>query len=234
MILIVITVTNGQVFTQSVIWLFCFSIVVATWATLFKKKLETKRKIKIVALIFCVAHLVPIMIVSSQLKTSYQNQKTFNRARIDISESWRQVNEDSTADSKKVVPILPKNDAGVEIGEPGPFVSCECKILEYDPQFLFCDNDLVPEGSMSSMGEYPWMLIELVTPNVIKGREVSIVFKSSSFKNESGSTSDFIGKACTLKLPRNFLEGEYRLIMGWSVEDFVVRETTRTQRTVER
>ncbi|MCP4604396.1 MAG: hypothetical protein GY847_28385 [Proteobacteria bacterium] len=109
------------------------------------------------------------------------------------------------------------------------FVHCECKILEYEGDRFYCDHDNVPKGSPHSQGRYPWVRAEILHPLKYKGKTASILFRyaSFSFKNKSGSMTggyvgDLVGKACSVKLPSDYLEGDYGMIFDSSIEDFVV------------
>ena len=109
--------------------------------------------------------------------------------------------------------------ADERVSEEG-YVSCKCKILEFEEEHFDCDYGRVPEGSPHSQGVYPWVSVEIQRPQKHAGRIVEILFKSSEIENKSGNNDTHVGKSCSMKLPGDFLDGEYKSIDDYSVREF--------------
>jgi hypothetical protein len=93
-------------------------------------------------------------------------------------------------------------------------IRCECVILAYTPEFVYCDHDDVPEGSPSSIGAYPAFQIKLTKPVDQAGREVHLILRGMTFQNLSGSRGNHVGKRCALDLPADFLAGKFTRHLG--------------------
>ena len=106
-------------------------------------------------------------------------------------------------------------------------VVCECEVLAFDPGYVYCDHDVVGGGDPSSIGSYPWFRIKITSPRTYNGRELEIIYQSGDYGNQSGDPDNHAGKPCTVELPKDFLDGTYKTIIGDSVRRLVIHRPRR-------
>lgn len=123
------------------------------------------------------------------------------------------------ARQREKTPATPRTDITV----------CECTILEYDPEFMFCDQPFVPKGSPHSLGFYPRFVVKLTSPEAHVGRQVEFILRGGKPENRSGSTKNHVGKPCTVELPNDFLAGQYKKYADYSDPHLIILPKPRKQ-----
>jgi hypothetical protein len=99
-------------------------------------------------------------------------------------------------------------------------VACEGKIVEYDPEYFFCDYPYVPEGAMHSQGNYPLVTIQLSSPESFREHSISILCRSNRYNTVLDKPGFSVGRACTVDLPKDFLSGDFKIIEDLDAKNF--------------
>ena len=83
LVIFLITVSNGQVFTQALIHLACLIVICIIWAIFLIKRRKIKSGLSITAAILCFLHFALLCFVTVNLKSSYEIQKKFNQTTME-------------------------------------------------------------------------------------------------------------------------------------------------------
>lgn len=72
------TLPEGQTFTQSIMYLGGFWVIMILWGALFVGNAEQK-KIRIISVVFIFVHLILVAVLLVNLSSEFKKQKEFNK-----------------------------------------------------------------------------------------------------------------------------------------------------------